>query len=132
MLQTRFSHVLRRSRSLNERDAMRTFQTCTLTNSGLPNTIKAHVSLSRSIIMKRCSLPSEFVGLHLQHGSTALVDLGRVVSFLIYRLDSLGWGSATRKAATHTQDSTNRINAHRHPCLECDSNPRSQCTSKLK
>jgi hypothetical protein len=31
-------------------------------------------------------------------------------------------GSARRKAATYT----NRINAHRHPCLECYSNPRSQ------
>jgi hypothetical protein len=24
---------------------------------------------------------------------------------------------------------THRTNAHRHPCLECDSNPRSQCLS---
>jgi hypothetical protein len=33
------------------------------------------------------------------------------------RQDSLDEGSARRKAATCTQDNTNRINAHRHPCL---------------
>jgi hypothetical protein len=33
------------------------------------------------------------------------------------------------KAATYTQNNTNRINAHRHPCLEWDSNPRSQRSS---
>jgi hypothetical protein len=33
------------------------------------------------------------------------------------------------QAATYTQDSTNRINAHRHPCREWDSYPRSQCST---
>jgi hypothetical protein len=46
---------------------MRTFQTRTLTSSGLPNTIKAHVSLSLSIIIKRGYLPPGFVHLHLDH-----------------------------------------------------------------
>jgi hypothetical protein len=41
--------------------------------------------------------------------------------------DSLDGGSARRKAATCTQN--NRINAHRHPCLEWDTNPRSQGSS---
>jgi hypothetical protein len=27
------------------------------------------------------------------------------------------------KASTYTQGNTNKIMAHRHPCLECDSNP---------
>jgi hypothetical protein len=38
------------------------------------------------------------------------------------RKDSLDGGSARRKAATYTQNNTNRINAHRHSCLEWDSN----------
>jgi hypothetical protein len=38
------------------------------------------------------------------YGSTALVDLGRFFSFLIYsQWDSLYGGSACRKAATYTQ-----------------------------
>jgi hypothetical protein len=49
------------------------------------------------------------------------------------RYDSLDGGSARPKAATYTQDSTkHRINAHRHPCLEWDSNPRSQCSSERR
>jgi hypothetical protein len=31
-----------------------------------------------------------------------------------------------------THDDTNRINAHRHPCLEGDSNQRSQCSIELR
>jgi hypothetical protein len=46
------------------------------------------------------------------------------------RQDSLDGGSARRKAATYTQNNTNRINAHRHPCLEWDSNPRFQHSSE--
>jgi hypothetical protein len=41
------------------------------------------------------------------------------------RYDSLNGGSARRKAATYTQNNTNSINAHRHPCLDWDSNSRS-------
>jgi hypothetical protein len=45
---------------------------------------------------------------------------------------SLDGGSARRKAATYKQNNTNRINANRHPCLEWDSNPRSQCSSEQR
>jgi hypothetical protein len=38
----------------------------------------------------------------------------------------LDGGSARRKAAAYTQNNTNRINPHRHPWLELDSNPRHQ------
>jgi hypothetical protein len=38
-------------------------------------------------------------------------------------------GSARRNASTYIQYSTNRINSHRHPHLELDSNPRPQCSS---
>jgi hypothetical protein len=61
-----------------------------------------------------------------------LLYLGRFFSFLIFshsRLDSLDGGTARRKAATYTQNNTNRINAHRHPCLEWGSSPISQCWS---
>jgi hypothetical protein len=37
--------------------------------------------------------------------------------------------SARRKAPTYTQNYTHRINAHKHPCLELNSNPRSRCWS---
>jgi hypothetical protein len=46
--------------------------------------------------------------------------------------DSLDEWSARRKAATYTQDNTNRINAHRHPYLEWDSNWRSQRSSERR
>jgi hypothetical protein len=44
------------------------------------------------------------------------------------RYDSLDGGSARRKVATCTQN-TNRIKAHRHSCLEWDSNPKLQRSS---
>jgi hypothetical protein len=46
------------------------------------------------------------------------------------RWDSLDGGSARRKAATYTQNNTNTINAHRHPCPEWDSNSQSQRSSE--
>jgi hypothetical protein len=45
------------------------------------------------------------------------------------RVDTLNGVSARREAATYTQDNTNRINAHRHPCLAWDSNLWPQCSS---
>jgi hypothetical protein len=36
------------------------------------------------------------------------------------------------KAATCTQNNTNRRNVHRHPCFKWDSNPRSQCFERAK
>jgi hypothetical protein len=44
------------------------------------------------------------------YGSAALVDLGRFLSFLIYTQSAglLGRGSARRKAATYTQNNTNK------------------------
>jgi hypothetical protein len=41
------------------------------------------------------------------YGSTALVDLGRIFSFLIYTQSVLDGGSARRKAAVYTQKNAN-------------------------
>jgi hypothetical protein len=46
--------------------------------------------------------------------------------------DSLDEGWARHKVATCTQDSTNRINAHKHTCLEWDSNPLFHCLSSRR
>jgi hypothetical protein len=65
------------------------------------------------------------------YGSTTLVDLGRFLSFLIYTqsLELLEWGiSLSQGRYLHTEQHKYR-NAHRHPCLEWDSKPRSQCLS---
>jgi hypothetical protein len=43
-----------------------------------------------------------------------------------------GRGISRRKAATYTWQHKHKINAHRHPSLEWDSNPRSQCSSGRK
>lgn len=43
------------------------------------------------------------------------------------RYDSSGVGSALYKATTCTGQHKHRVNVHRHPCLEYDSNPRFQC-----
>jgi hypothetical protein len=45
------------------------------------------------------------------------------------RQDFLDRQSARRKAATNTGQYKHRINANKHPCLEWDSNPRSQHSS---
>lgn len=54
------------------------------------------------------------------------LDPGRFFSFLIlYTLGRTPWTgdqSVARPLPTH------RIKAHRHPCLDWDSNPRSQCS----
>jgi hypothetical protein len=66
------------------------------------------------------------------YGSAALVDLGRFFSFLIYTqsVGLLRRGiSPSQGRYLHTKQHTRRINAHRHPCLEWDSNSRSQCSS---
>jgi len=43
----------------------------------------------------------------------------------------LGRGSARRKASTYTGQQ-NTKNTDTHPCLELDSNPRSQCSSGVR
>jgi hypothetical protein len=66
------------------------------------------------------------------YGSTALVDLGRFFSFLIYTqsVGLLGRGiSQSQGRYLHTEQHNHRIKAHRQPCLEWDSNPLSQCLS---
>jgi hypothetical protein len=57
-----------------------------------------------------------------------LLDLGRFFSFLIYThsVGLFGRGISPSQCRYLTQENTNRINTHRHPCLEWDSNPRSQ------
>jgi hypothetical protein len=60
--------------------------------------------------------------------------LGRFFSFLIlYTFGRTPWtGDQPVSSPLHcTQDSTNRINAHRHQCFKWDSNPWSQCLSGL-
>jgi hypothetical protein len=66
------------------------------------------------------------------YGSTDLCRTLAAFQFLNLFTQSVGLhgrGSARRKAATCAQYNTNRIKAHWHPCLEWDSNPRSQCLS---
>jgi hypothetical protein len=64
-----------------------------------------------------------------------LLDLGRFFSFLIYTqsVGLLGRGiSQPSGHYLHTGQHRHGINAHRHPRLEWDSNPRSQCSSRRK
>jgi hypothetical protein len=61
-----------------------------------------------------------------------LLDLGRCFSFLIiYTVGRIPWTgiSPSQGLYIHTQQHKHRINAHKHPCLEWDSNPRFQCSS---
>jgi hypothetical protein len=61
-----------------------------------------------------------------------LLGLGSFFSFLIYTqsVELLGRGiSPPQGRYLHTEEHKHRINAHRHPCLEWDSNPRSQRSS---
>jgi hypothetical protein len=61
-----------------------------------------------------------------------LLDTGRYFSILIYTqsVGLLGQGiSPSQGCYLHTEQHKHRITAHRHPCLEWDSNPRSQRSS---
>jgi hypothetical protein len=66
------------------------------------------------------------------YGSTSLVGLGRFFSSVIYTqsVGVLGQGISPSRGCT--QDSTKRINAHIHPSLKRDSNPRSQRWKRAK
>jgi hypothetical protein len=66
------------------------------------------------------------------HGSTALVDPSCLFSFLIYtKLVGLLGGeiSPSHGRYLYTGQHRHKINAHRHQCVEWDSNPLSQCLS---
>jgi hypothetical protein len=58
--------------------------------------------------------------------------LFQFLNFIHSGLNSLVGESPRGKAAIYTQDNTNRINAHRHSCLERDLNPRRQHSSLPK
>jgi hypothetical protein len=63
--------------------------------------------------------PSIYVYLSI-YGSTALLDLGRFISFLMYSqsIGHLERGiSLSQGRYLHTEQQKQRINAHRHPCL---------------
>jgi hypothetical protein len=69
------------------------------------------------------------------NGSIALVDLGRFFSNLIHTqsVGLLGWEiSPSQGRYLHREQHKHRLNAHRHPCLEWDSNPRSQRLSERR
>jgi hypothetical protein len=71
------------------------------------------------------------------YASIALVSLGRFFSSLIYTesVGLFGWvisPSQGRYPHTGQNKHKQRINAHRYPCLEWDSNPRSQCSSERR
>jgi hypothetical protein len=82
------------------------------------------------------SYPSIHPSIHPSiYGSKAISGPWSLFQFLnpIHsQQDSLDGGSARRKAATYTQNNTNGINAHRHPCLEWDSKPRPQLFERTK
>jgi hypothetical protein len=66
-----------------------------------------------------------------------LLSLDRFFSsfLILYAVGRTPWTGdqpAARPLPTHTTTQTNRINAHRHSCLEWDSNPRSSCSSERR
>jgi hypothetical protein len=70
------------------------------------------------------------------YGSAALLlDLGRFFSFLnLYIVGRTPWTGdrQSQGRCLHTEQHKHRINAHRLPCLEWDSNPLSQCLSERR
>jgi hypothetical protein len=65
-----------------------------------------------------------------------LLGLGRFFSFLIlYTVGRTPWTgdqSAGRPVTTHRTQTQNKRTHYRHPCLEWDSNPRSQRPSERR
>jgi hypothetical protein len=74
---------------------------------------------------------SIYLSIYLWLYST-LSGLGRFFNFLIFT-QSVGYPeqgtSPTQGCYLYTGQHKHRINAHRHPCLKWNSNPRSQCFS---
>jgi hypothetical protein len=71
------------------------------------------------------------------YGSTVLLlDLGRFFSIVIlYTVGRTPWERdqpVVRPLPTHRITQTQKKSTHRHPCLEWDSNPRSQLSSELR
>jgi hypothetical protein len=66
------------------------------------------------------------------YGSAGLANLGCFFSFLIYTqsVGLLGREiTPSQGRCLHTEQHEHRLNSHRHPCLEWDSNRRSQSSS---
>jgi hypothetical protein len=86
-----------------------------------------HMSLWRGVSLSGKVIFSLSLSLSLWLYSP--LKLGRFFSFLIlYLVGRTPWTAdqpVARPLPTH--GNTNRIKAHRHPCLEWDSSPRSQC-----
>jgi hypothetical protein len=79
-------------------------------------------------------LNSSFKSVYLRLYSP-LLGLGRFFSFLIFTqsVGLLGRGiSPSQGRYLHTGQHEYRINAHKHPCLKWDSNPRAQCLNGRK
>jgi hypothetical protein len=78
---------------------------------------------------------SIYISIYLSiYDSTALVDLGRYFSFLIYTqsVELLGRGISPSQGRYLLTEHKYGINAHRQPCLELESNPWSQCSSERR
>jgi hypothetical protein len=92
-----------------------------------------------SICLSACLPASLSVCLSIRpsiYGSTALLGLDRFFSFVIFFTQTvglLGRGiSPSQGRYLDTEQHKHRINEHSHPCLEWDSNPRSQCSSERR
>jgi hypothetical protein len=78
-----------------------------------------------------CPPTSIYLSIYI-YGSTALVELGRFFSLLMYTqsVGLLGRGiSPSQGRYLYRRQHKHRINSHRHLCLKWDWNPRSQCSS---
>jgi hypothetical protein len=80
-------------------------------------------------------LPSKTFPIHHSYiiltSTVLLLDLGRFQ--FLNSIGLLGRGISTSQGRyLHTEQYRHRINAHRYPCLEWDSNPRSQRSSKRR
>jgi hypothetical protein len=84
------------------------------------------------ILIKCISLSLLPVTPNLEH----MVSSKRIVSRQFINPKTVGrthWtGDQPVAKPLPTQDNTNRIIAHRHPCIEWDWNPRSHCSSERR
>jgi hypothetical protein len=99
------------------------------------NNVWRGMKTAELFIMQFCQSSCRILPFLSVYGSTALVEFGRFFSFLIYTQSAglLGRGiSPSQGHCLHTEQHKRRINEHRHPCLEWDSNPRSQCSRRRR
>jgi hypothetical protein len=118
--------------SMNNRKTMRTNKKYHRIHTISTPNIRDSKGFWRWCITLRIIAFSDFVHSPVFYLSMTLQPSWTLASFSV-SVGLLGGGiSPSQGRYLHTEQHENRTNAHRHPCFEWDSKPRSQCSSERR